>query len=63
MGVGMGCEVGEFGVCMRHHEGQEWVGEGPGLGCRVRLTVSSHADAMQQNEVRVGYLAHQAGGL
>lgn len=37
--------------------------EGLGLGwgaCRAGLTVSSHADSMQQHEVRVGYLAHQA---
>lgn len=35
VGVGLGCEVGEFGVCKRHHEGWEWVGEGPGLGWGV----------------------------
>lgn len=38
-------------------------GAGAGVGCGVGLTVSSHADSVQQHQVWVGYLAHQACGF
>lgn len=42
------------------------VEERPGLRWGVAwawLTVSSHADAVQEHQVRKGHLAHQAGGF